>query len=134
MKEYLFLYGTLIPGQSSSEMAELVEQLGRIGSACLRGRLYDLGEYPGAILDPSSNTKISGEVFDITGKEKVLASLDSYEEFNPADLKSSLFVRKKSSVTLSDGRELKCWVYVYNKNPEDAPLVVGGNYEKHIAA
>lgn len=134
MREYLFLYGTLIPSQASDEMAATVQRLQRIGSAYAQGYLYDLGEYPGAILDPSSDTKITGEVFEITNKQDVLASLDSYEEFNPADLEGSLFVRTESPVTLSDGRRLNCWMYVYNRNPGAAPLVVGGDYEKYKAA
>jgi gamma-glutamylcyclotransferase (GGCT)/AIG2-like uncharacterized protein YtfP len=134
MREYLFLYGTLIPGRANDEMAELVWKLQRIGSAYVQGRLYDLGEYPGAILDSSSDTTIRGEVFEVTGKQDILASLDSYEEFNPNDLESSLFVRRQSPVTLSDGRKLNCWLYVYNRNPEAAPLVIGGNYEKYKAA
>jgi gamma-glutamylcyclotransferase (GGCT)/AIG2-like uncharacterized protein YtfP len=134
MREYLFLYGTLIPSQVSDEMAEVIRPLQRIGSAYVRGRLYDLGEYPGAILDSSADTKVKGEVFEITNKQDVLASLDSYEEFNPADLEGSLFVRTESPVTLPDGRKLNCWVYVYNRNPGVAPLVVSGNYEKYKAA
>jgi gamma-glutamylcyclotransferase (GGCT)/AIG2-like uncharacterized protein YtfP len=134
MREYLFLYGTLIPNQATSETAELVRRLRRIGSADVRGRLYDLGEYPGAILDPSSNTKISGEVFEITDKQDVLPTLDSYEEFEPDNLEGSLFIRTQAPVTLSDGRQLRCWIYVYNKNPGAAPLIVGGDYEKYKAA
>jgi gamma-glutamylcyclotransferase (GGCT)/AIG2-like uncharacterized protein YtfP len=134
MREYLFLYGTLVPGQAANEMAAVVRQLRPIGSAYVHGRLYDLGEYPGAILDSSSNTKIRGEVFEITDEQDVLASLDSYEEFNPDDLEGSLFIRAKSPVTLSDGRKLECWVYVYNRNPGAAPLVVSGDYKKYKAA
>ena len=134
MREYLFLYGTLIPSQATDEMAGLVRRLRRIGPADVRGHLYDMGEYPGAILDPSSNTKISGEVFEITDKQNVLPALDSYEEFEPDNLEGSLFIRTRSPVTLSDGRQLQCWMYVYNKNPGAAPLVVGGDYEKYKAA
>jgi gamma-glutamylcyclotransferase (GGCT)/AIG2-like uncharacterized protein YtfP len=134
MREYLFLYGTLIPTRANNEMSDVVRQLRRIGRGYARGRLYDLGEYPGAILDPASEIKITGEVFEITNKQDVLASLDSYEEFDSTNLQGSLFVRTQTLVALSDGRELKCWLYVYNKNPGAAPLIVSGNYDKYKAA
>ncbi|HKC62432.1 MAG TPA: gamma-glutamylcyclotransferase family protein [Pyrinomonadaceae bacterium] len=134
MKEYLFLYGTLIPGRANNEMAKIVRQLRPIGSGYVRGYLYDLGDYPGAVLDPSSKTRITGEVFELPDKQEILASIDSYEEFDPADLENSLFVRTESFVTLSDNRNQRCWLYVYNKNPGAAPLIVSGDYEKYKAA
>src|SRR5205085_4012333 len=129
MREYLFLYGTLIPNRANKVMAKAVRQLRRIGPGYVQGRLYDLGEYPGAILDQSSETRITGEVYEITDRRDILASLDSYEEFDPANLENSLFVRTQSFVTLSDNRKLKCWLYVYNRNPGTAPLIVDGNYD-----
>src|SRR5439155_1043404 len=54
MSELVFLYGTLIPGQEPAEMTPVVTRLRRIGPARVKGRLYDFGEYPGAILDRSS--------------------------------------------------------------------------------
>jgi gamma-glutamylcyclotransferase (GGCT)/AIG2-like uncharacterized protein YtfP len=134
MNEYLFLYGTLIPRQASREMATLVEQLRRVGSGSVNGRLYDLGKYPGAILDQSANTRISGEIFQLEDPDELLATLDSYEEFDPNDSKGSLFVRKRSLVSLADGRTLECWVYAYNRDPGTAPLVAGGDYQKYKAA
>src|SRR5256885_2017770 len=125
MSHYLFLYGTLLPNQTPTEMADIVDQLQHVGSAHVRGRLYDLGEYPGAILDSSSDMKISGEVFEIPDKRDVLSALDSYEGYNPTYPSRSLFLRKQSSVHLADGRTLTCWIYVYNKNPGTAPLVRG---------
>src|ERR687884_634015 len=131
MSKYLFLYGTLLSSHAPSEIAETVMKLRRVGRGYVHGHLYDLGEYPGAILDKSLNARISGEVYEIPDGEDVLASLDLYEEFNPARPKDSLFVRRQASVTLSNGRVLDCWVYIYNKDPGAAPLVVGGDYSKY---
>src|SRR5437588_543686 len=134
MSEYLFVYGTLRPELAPDEVADAVHQLRRIGAATVRGQLYDLGEYPGAILDASANTTISGEVFELPDDQTVLAALDEYEGFNPNDSEASLFVRIKCQVTLSDGRKLESWIYVYNRSPEQMPLLTSGDYAKIQAA
>ncbi|MCI0487721.1 MAG: gamma-glutamylcyclotransferase [Blastocatellia bacterium] len=130
MTDYLFLYGTLLPGNAPDEIADTVRRLSPITQAFVRGRLYDLGEYPGAILDPSADTSIAGEVFELPDDQETLASLDSYEGFDPDEPRGSLFARVKSPVTLYGGGELQCWIYVYNRDPEDASLVADGNYAK----
>lgn len=134
MSEYLFVYGTLRPNLAPAEIADTVDQLRPVGSASVRGRLYDLGEYPGAILDASSETTISGEIFELPDDQTVLAALDEYEGFTPNDPEASLFVRVKCTVTLSDGRKLESWIYVYNQSPEQMPLVTSGDYAKIQAA
>jgi gamma-glutamylcyclotransferase (GGCT)/AIG2-like uncharacterized protein YtfP len=105
-----------------------------VGEGRVPGRLCDLGNYPGAILDARSETNVTGEVFALPDGQSILPNLDSYEDFDPADRRTSLFVRERHPVMLSDWRRLECWVYVYNRNPGEAPLVVGGNYSKYKAA
>ncbi|OLE51361.1 MAG: hypothetical protein AUG51_22940 [Acidobacteria bacterium 13_1_20CM_3_53_8] len=134
MKNYIFIYGTLSPDKAPSEVASAVKRLRRVGSAYVRGNLYNLGEYPGAILKNSSSNKIKGEVYELPNDNETLAILDSYEEFNADNLASSLFVRSKTVATLSNGRQLECWIYVYNRDPGRAPLITSGYYKKSKAA
>jgi gamma-glutamylcyclotransferase (GGCT)/AIG2-like uncharacterized protein YtfP len=122
MSECLFVYGTLLPGRAPAEVADAVRRLRRVGPGHVQGRLYDLGDYPGAILDRSSHSRIPGQVFELPDDETVLASLDEYEEFRPEDPRHSLFLRIKSPVTMADGHRLDCWMYVYNREPGSAPL------------
>lgn len=130
MTDYIFLYGTLLPEYAPAEIADTVRQLSRVTRAFVRGRLYDLGEYPGAILDPASETLIKGEIFELPDDKEALARLDSYEGFDPDEPASSLFARDKTSVTLREGGELQCWIYIYNRDPGSASLVETGNYAK----
>lgn len=134
MRDYLFIYGTLLPEYAPNEIADTVRRLSYVGPAYVHGRLYDLGEYPGVILDASSQTKISGHLFRLPQDQSVLKSLDSYEEFEPGNLEESLFVRKQTTVTLDEGRAIQCWIYVYNRDPGAAPLVLSGDYTNHQAA
>jgi len=115
--EYLFVYGTLAPEKAPPEISNAVAKLRRVGAGRVKGHLYDLGDYPGAILDGPLPSLIPGQIFQLPDDMHVLESLDEYEDFKPADPDESLFVRVKSPVHLADGRQLDCWVYVYNRDP-----------------
>jgi gamma-glutamylcyclotransferase (GGCT)/AIG2-like uncharacterized protein YtfP len=130
MSDYLFLYGTLLPDQAPGKVANFVRQLRRVGPATARGKLYDFGEYPGAVVDSSSNSLIHGEVFELPSNETGLAMLDHYEEFEPWSPETSLFVRSKTEVRLESGRLLNAWIYLYNRDPADAPEVIDGSYSR----
>jgi len=128
MSEYLFACGTLRPGLGPPEAAGLIRRWRYVGPAQVRGHLYDLGEYPGAILDASSEAKVSGDVFELPDDQSPFAALDAYEGYDSANPEGSLFRRTKSLATLADGREFECWVYVYNRVPTGAPLIESGDY------
>ena len=130
MTHHLFVYGTLSPRHAPPEIAATVRRLRPVGAASVRGRLYDLGEYPGAVLSKNSRSLIRGEVFELPGDQSTLTSLDNYEGFEPAKPNSSLFVRRTWPVTLDDGTRLRCWVYVYNGNMKRAQPVRSGRYRR----
>jgi gamma-glutamylcyclotransferase (GGCT)/AIG2-like uncharacterized protein YtfP len=131
MNDHIFVYGTLLPHLAPEAVANEVRQFSWVGQASACGRLYDLGAYPGAILDSATDTKIIGQVFQLPDNPAVLAALDAYEGIYYADpLSDSLFVRTTTTVTFLDGREMVCWIYVYNRDAGDAPLVAGGDYAK----
>ena len=126
MTQHLFLYGTLLPSEAPKEIASIVKRFRRLGSAHVRGRLYDFGEFPGAVLDPSSRTIIHGQLVALPSDGRILQELDRYEEFDPSHSKRSLFVRKKAIVQMANGSSREGWIYVYNKSPKKAKLVRGG--------
>jgi len=128
MSQHLFIYGTLLPGEAPEEIASIVKRLRRLGSARVRGRLYDFGEFPGAVLDPSSRTMVYGELVALPSDEGILEALDRYEEFDSSDPKRSLFIRKKAKVWMANGSSREGWIYVYNRHPGRAKLVRGGDY------
>ena len=131
---YLFLYGTLLADRAPGEVVGALKSLRRIGPAHVRGRLYDLGEYPGAILAPSSKTLIHGEIFELPNTPAIIKALDDYEEFDPGNQEDSLFLRTKARATLPDGSHIDCWIYVYNDDPGTAPLLADGTYSTTKAA
>jgi gamma-glutamylcyclotransferase (GGCT)/AIG2-like uncharacterized protein YtfP len=66
MSDFLFTYGTLQPGDAPDEIASTLARLRPVGKGFVHGVLYDLGDYPGAVLDPSSKRRISGTVFRLS--------------------------------------------------------------------
>ena len=135
MTKYLFLYGNLIQRDPpDKEIARIVKRLHRVGTAFVRGRLYDFGDFPGAVVDPSSNSFVRGELVELPDDDNILHALDKYEEFDSANPRKSLFVRSKVEIKTADGRLIEGWIYVYNKNPGDPPLIRGGNYARSKVA
>jgi gamma-glutamylcyclotransferase (GGCT)/AIG2-like uncharacterized protein YtfP len=130
MSSNLFVYGTLQTGLAPYEIAREVEKLKHVANATARGVLYDLGEYPGAILNESSEKTISGMVLQLPDDPRVLAQIDRYEGFDPGSPETSPFVRVLETVVLDSGRKLECWIYVYNRDPESAPLVHDGKFTR----
>ena len=122
MSEYLFAYGTLRPGLAPEYLAT-ANLLQTVGEGSVRGVLYDLGEFPGAVLDPGSASRIPGTVFQIQKVDTTLPALDAYEGYEPESVEASLFVRVRQEVRLEDGELLPCWIYVYNRQVDHLPTV-----------
>lgn len=78
------------------------------GNARMRGALMSLGAYPA--LRPGGRGLVEGELYRVRDP-RVMAALDAYEEFDPADPGASLFVRVRGPLA---GRRQTAWVYVYN--------------------
>ena len=95
----------------------------------MRGVLYDLGDYPGTRLDPSSERKVIGWVYQLPEDAGVLRELDGYEGFNPEAPEQSLFLRVEELVEMIDGRTLRCWIYVHNLEPVGGGIVESGRYK-----
>jgi gamma-glutamylcyclotransferase (GGCT)/AIG2-like uncharacterized protein YtfP len=109
----LFLYGTLHPDRAPAEIAQAARRLTLIGPATIRARVYNLGAYPGAILDRTA-PPLPGHLFTVLDAQ-TLDALDAYEDFRPASPATSLFLRVPTTATTPDGSRHPCWVYVYNR-------------------
>ncbi len=130
MSDYLFAYGTLQPGLVPASMSQVAAKLTPIGEGFVRGVLYDLGRYPGAIPDANSQTRITGNVLELPPDAGVLTQLDAYEGFDPASPDASEYVREPQTVELADGRSLECWFYRYNLPVNAAQIIESGVWGK----
>ena len=96
----------------------------------LRGVLYDLGEYPGAVFDTTTDKRVDGTIFELPEDPQVLEALDRYEGYEPTPHATNLFVRKLQRVDLTTGDTIECWAYEYNGNPDGARVIASGRYER----
>jgi len=67
-------------------------------------------------------------VYKLPKDPTLLRKFDEYEEYDDAAPEKSLFLRKLYPVDLATGRTLECWIYVYNRVPDSAPILEGGIY------
>lgn len=127
MTHPLFLYGTLLPDLVRGAIGQTVAQLAPLGAATVPGRLYDLGPYPGAVLEPADDV-IVGNLFRLPEDPAVLAALDTYEGCPPHSTEDGLFVRVRGTATTDGGEARACWVYVYNRDVAGMQQIRGGDY------
>ena len=123
---FLFVYGTLLRDFASLESWQRRVQAEFVGRGRIKGKLYDLGEYPGAITD--SEHRVRGEVYELRNPGEAVKLLDEYEEFFPLHPERSLFVRTVTPVVMDDGREMEAWAYFYNGQVDESKLIAGGDY------
>ncbi len=132
---YLFVCGTLRQSQVGSlkvELIQLMQSLKFIGTGSAVGQLYDLGDYPGAIVGENFDSKIVGEVYEVDHPQAVFTILDQYEGFIPGELEASLFARVKVKITMSDGSLIEAWMYVYNDWVATGHLIESGDYVEYL--
>jgi gamma-glutamylcyclotransferase (GGCT)/AIG2-like uncharacterized protein YtfP len=122
----LFLYGTLLPDLVRPPFDALIAKLTRVGPATVRGRLYDLGPYPGLMLDEAARP-VRGDLFALPEDPAVLAALDDYEG-------SCLYPRVKCRATTANGETVTCWVYECHSDLSRAIVIPGGDYRRWCEA
>lgn len=118
----IFVYGTLQPGGAGFVELGLEDRVACLGAAFVRGALYHLGDYPGAILH--GDGLIRGQLLKPLD-DGVLPLLDAYELYCPDDPDGSEYIRQ---VTLLVGCDARCWIYVYNCTVTDAPVISSGQW------
>ena len=124
--ERLFVYGTLRAGHEPAAIRDVVRTLRRGGAARLRGRLYDLGPYPGAIADSAADW-IHGEIVELTAASPPLAWFDAYEDCVPGAPETGVFRRERHRVETGTGA-VECWVYVLVREPPASAQIASGEW------
>jgi len=113
---YLFVYGTLL--DADNEFAVFLRKhCSFVKKGKFKGRLYDAGEYPGAIADDRANGYVHGSIYLVDNAPKVLSKLDDYEGFGPEQEQPNLFIRQLIDIE-TDMKPILCWVYLFNRPVE----------------
>ena len=123
--KHVFVYGTLRPALATGESRLLIEGLRPAGPATIRGRLIDLGEYPGLL---EGSGVVHGELLEIETAAQ-LAALDAYEG---CDLTCPLYRRAAAIAERPNGSQTPVWVYWYCQAVTAAPPIPDGDYARHL--
>jgi len=129
--DLLFVYGSLL--DSDNEFGHyLIHNADLVGPALFKGRLYDCGEYPGALAE-DNGYDIKGSIYRLRNETTALAVLDDYEGFGPDQEQPNLFVREPTAVS-SNNQTIECWIYLYNLSVEGLTEITSGDYLAHVKA
>ncbi|MEM7802974.1 MAG: gamma-glutamylcyclotransferase family protein [Chloroflexota bacterium] len=140
-----FVYGTLIPGQSSSTLWN--RGITQSQDAYLTNSLlYSLGDFP-MLIDSDQpdgisflnykSARVKGKLVMVDSLQyrAIVSELDRYEGYFPENEAESLYLRRRRWVTLDSGKQKLAWAYIgkitYTK---DRPVVPGGDWISYIQA
>lgn len=106
MKKKVYVYGTLRTGAIN-------------GVVLVPGKLYNLGWFPGLVLDLSEEPSSFVTCEVIEADDDKLQRLDSYEGYDPNNPEESLYIRQP----FKDG-----FIYTINRDVSDRPVIPSGNW------
>lgn len=129
----LFVYGTLLSSFSNPYAMRLRKEAAFLGQARMRGRLYDLGSYPGMKLSLDPAEWVSGEVYRLDRPLRLLGFLDAYEVCDPRDGSAREFKRVLASAHIVNGRVCRAWVYLYAAAVRREWRIACGDYRNYAA-
>jgi gamma-glutamylcyclotransferase (GGCT)/AIG2-like uncharacterized protein YtfP len=128
MVRQVFAYGTLKRGFSRFHLPVLARLRRRVEPAELRGTLYDLGTYPGLVLQGEGTVK--GEVHLFADIEQALGVLDRLEGYLGDGNPANLFRRQLVEARDRRGRRRRCWTYVYAGRTSELQHIDSGMWRK----
>ena len=127
MERNLFVYGTLRKNVSDWHHV-LARDATFLGEGRFRGRLYDLGMYPGVVASAHYEKFVKGEVYALHHPELTVQYLDEYEGCRGL---SPLYSRQLANIVMAE-REVKAWIYIYNHSVEDLKFIPSGDYVEYL--
>ena len=128
MNPHLFVYGSLMSAARHPMGERLRAESRLLGAATIRGRLYRVSWYPGAIESADAEQRVHGEVYALGDPGRTLAWLDTYEGIVPGNPDAGEYERLERPARLATAEELTAWVYLYRKDVAGFALVPDGRW------
>jgi gamma-glutamylcyclotransferase (GGCT)/AIG2-like uncharacterized protein YtfP len=119
---FIFVYGALMRG---CDLHHHMAGAAFVSLATARGRLYNVGAYPGMI---EGDGEVRGELYRSDDEAVVLEVLDEVEGYDPLDSDASEYVRLKLDVRTDDGRAVSAWLYLYDREVKGLPQISSGDW------
>ena len=120
--KHLFVYGTLMSGQS--RFTQLERYVCSQQQASVRGELHHLGGYPGMKL---GDGVVHGQLMELENVEACLERMDAIEGFLGFGRNDSLFDRSIVQVSTEQGI-VWAWTYVYAGDVVDDSIIEDGRW------
>lgn len=132
-RQLLFVYGSLLLKVGEPLVDEALAKAQGLGLGHIHGRLFDLGDYPGAKYAAPGSAKhpplVQGRLLGIPDPDPFFRVLDLYEGFDRVKPLESEFVRSTTSVILAEGgRVIQSQVYFYNRPTSGKRPVSSGDW------
>lgn len=103
------------------------------GHAKVRGKLYDLGEYPAGV--PSTeDCFVVGELYKIRNEHEfswAIGQLDDYEGMTTEEGETALYRRELAEAQIHD-QTVPAWVYWYNGDVTGRPIIASGDMLEYL--
>ena len=129
----LFVYGSLRSGFRNPVYQYLTKYFHLMGEAVVKGKLYDMGEYPVAL--PAAEDKfISGELYYINNPMEfswAIGQLDDYEGLNTEEGELPLY-KREVVIAYQNGQPLTAWIYWFNGSIERKPEIESGDLLQYL--
>lgn len=125
---YLFVYSSLRRGFQESAYSYLTRYFTYVSDAKIKGILSDLDDKP--VATPTTEERfIFGELYklNIDNASFVFGQLDDYEGLNPEDGQKPRYRREIATVFADNGTMGEAWVYWYNGEVSEKPIIESGD-------
>ena len=120
MSHIIFVYGTLMKGESNHYYIENQQYLGK---AAIHGyNLYNLGHYPGIRPSEHKTRTVYGELYSIDD--------NALKEVNRLEGEGSLYLLRQTEAQTEDGKTVTAGIYVYNHETNEEKLIEGGDWKQ----
>jgi len=127
----IFVYGTLRRGLSRHRFLK-AERARFLSRGTVRGELYDLGKFPGAVPSENATALVCGEVYCLANPARAHTLLDHVEGMVPGAPEFSLYLRAPTEVTLQNGTKVEAWIYWLNHVHGAKRRISSGDYSKFL--
>jgi len=129
----LFVYGSLRSGFRSPAYEYISRFFSFVGAAKVRGKLFDLGTYAGAV-PADEGSFIVGELYVVRHESEfawAIGQLDDYEGIDNETDEAQLYKRQLVDV-LIDQTTTTAWIYWYNGSVEGRPEIESGDMVQYL--
>jgi len=129
----LFVYGSLRSGFRNPVYEYLTKYFHLMGEAVVKGKLYDLGDYPAAAATTDEKF-ISGELYCINNPLEfswAIGQLDDYEGVSVEADEVQLYRREVADIFVN-GETVKAWIYWFNGDVAGRPEITSGDMMEYL--